>query len=147
MLAIRNGTKAILRTPAKAALYCLIILLVASLVSVAFCVNSAVNGYLADCEEFYHTIATVEYIGEGYPNIYAYDEKLTETLQANKDFLEALLKDPSVMSFEPNTHEVTKWSASQWRRRSPPIQRTSILRKPTQTSTAPIPWSAVRWPG
>ena len=106
MLAIRNGTKSILRTPAKAALYCLIILLVASLVSVAICVNSAVNGYLADCEEYYHTVANVEYIGEDYPDIYAYDEKLSEALEKNRESIEALLSEPSVKYFDPRNHEI-----------------------------------------
>lgn len=106
MLPLRNGIKTILRTPGKAILYCFILLLVAILTSVAFCVNTAVNVYLADCEEYYHTIVNVEYVGEYYPDLYVYDEKLGDALEDNKAEFDALLENEAVKYFEPETNQV-----------------------------------------
>ena len=67
MDAFKNGVKTTLRTPGKSLLFSLILLLLALLAAVAFSVFFAVRGYLSDCEDYFHTIVHLEYIGKDYP--------------------------------------------------------------------------------
>ena len=67
MEAFKNGVKTTLRTPGKSLLFSLILLLLALLAAVAFSVFFAVRGYLSDCEDYFHTIVHLEYIGKDYP--------------------------------------------------------------------------------
>lgn len=67
MEAFKNGVKTTLRTPGKSLLFSLILLLLELLAAVAFSVFFAVRGYLSDCEDYFHTIVHLEYIGKDYP--------------------------------------------------------------------------------
>lgn len=105
MQAIKYGIRSTFRTPGKTALYTLILLLLAVLLSVAFCVNAAVRGYLEDCSAYFHTIVNLEYVGKDYPDSYVYDNALTEALQKHEAQLDALCRSDAVRSFEPVRNE------------------------------------------
>ena len=101
MQAIKNGIKCTLRTPGKALLFTLILAVLAALLAVAFCVFSAVRGYLKEADEYFHTIATIDYVGKDYPNQSVYDPEVQEAVEESLGELEALKANPSVMAFEP----------------------------------------------
>ena len=100
MQAIKNGLKCALRTPGKTLLFLLILTVTASLLTVSFCVFGAVQGYLDDCDDYFHTIAELEYIGVDYPDILVYDEDLVRAVAENRAEIEALTASDAVLSFE-----------------------------------------------
>lgn len=100
MQALKNGIKSILRTPGKTALFALILAVLSALLSVAFCVFAAVRGYLADCDDFYRSIAVLEYVGRDYPNDMVFDPAVGEAVSAHGEELAALQNAPGVISFE-----------------------------------------------
>ena len=63
MQATRNGLKSILRTPGKTLLVLAVLTALAMLLSVSFCVVASVTGYLRDADEYFHTVAELEYMG------------------------------------------------------------------------------------
>lgn len=99
MTAIKNGIKTTLRTPLKTILFSTVLILLAALLTVSLCVFSAVRSYLDDCDEYYHTIATLEYIGGDYPNATVYDAALAEALNTHADALDALVHADGAISF------------------------------------------------
>lgn len=101
MQAIRNGTKSFIRTPAKSALFVLMLAVLAALLSVAVCVFSSVRGYLADCGRFYHTVVQLEYIGANYPETKVFDAACAEAAEENRAEIEALAASDGVIAFEP----------------------------------------------
>ena len=101
MQAIKNGIKCTLRTPGKALLFTLILAVLAALLAVAFCVFSAVRGYLKEADEYFHTIATIDYVGRDYPDQSVYDPEVQEAVEESREELEALRANPAVMGFEP----------------------------------------------
>jgi ABC-type lipoprotein release transport system permease subunit len=101
MQAIKNGIKCTLRTPGKALLFTLILAVLAALLAVAFCVFSAVRGYLKEADEYFHTIATIDYVGKDYPDQSVYDPEVQEAVAESMTELQALKANPAVMGFEP----------------------------------------------
>ena len=106
MTAIKNGIKCTLRTPWKTILFSMVLILLSALLTVSLCVFSAVRGYLSECDEYYHTIADLEYIGNDYPKSSVYDPALTEAVSAHRDELDALIRSEEVISFEPERNTV-----------------------------------------
>lgn len=104
MTAIKNGIKCTLRTPWKTALFSLVLVMLAALLTLSLCVYTAVRSYLADCDDYYHTIANLEYIGNDYPESAVYDPDLEKALEENRAELEALLRSREVLSFEPESN-------------------------------------------
>ena len=106
MTAIRNGIKCTLRTPWKTILFSAVLILVAALLTVSLCVYSAVRKYLSDCDDYYHTIANLEFIGNDYPDATVYDAELQAAVTAHKDELNALIRSDDVLSFEAESNTV-----------------------------------------
>ena len=105
MQAIKHGLKCTLRTPRKALPFLLILTVTAALLTVSFCVFGAVRGYLDDCDDYFHTIAELEYIGVDYPDRLVYDEDLVRAVEENREALEGLIASDPVLSFEPASSE------------------------------------------
>ena len=106
MLTIKNGLKSVLRTPWKTALFSAVLILLSALLTVSLCVFSAVRSYLSDCDDYYHTIADLQYIGSEYPRSSFYDEALEQAVAQHRDELDALLRAPSVLSYEAESNHV-----------------------------------------
>ena len=106
MTAIKNGIKSTLRTPWKTALFSAVLILLSALLTVSLCVYAAVRQYLADCDDYYHTIANLEYVGADYPNTSLYDPELEREVSAHRGELEALLRSEAVLSFETESNTV-----------------------------------------
>ena len=101
MQAIKNGIKCTLRTPGKALLFALILIVLSVLLSVAFCVFSAVRGYLRDADGYFHTLAELEFVGENYPTADKFEPGLPDALAENGEALSSLLSHDAVLSFTP----------------------------------------------
>lgn len=108
MTAIKNGIKTTLRTPGKTLLFTLILTALAVLLSVAFCVYTAVRNYLKDCDEYYHTIVTLEFIGKDYPDLHVYDEAMVSAVNSHAEEFAALRNMDETMRFEPSTHALAE---------------------------------------
>ena len=102
MQAVKNGIKCTLRTPGKAALFTMILTVLSALIAVSFCGFFAVRGYLADANEYFHTVALMEFMGEMYPDRNLYDQNMADALAAGADELDALARDPAVIAYEPD---------------------------------------------
>lgn len=100
MLAEKNGLKSTLRSPAKSTLFLVLLAALTAALALGLCVNSAVGGYLKDCQDFYHTIGQLEYIGAQYPSQTAADETLASLLHSDAIDLDALAALPGVISWE-----------------------------------------------
>ncbi len=105
MQAVKNGFKTALRTPGKTALFTAILLALSTLTGVVFCVFAAVRTYLKDCDAYYHTVASLEYLGKAYPDGDLWDEGLVAAAAAHADALSALAENENVLSFEPAVNE------------------------------------------
>jgi len=108
MTAIKNGIKTTLRTPGKTLLFTLILTALAVLLSVAFCVYTAVRNYLKDCDEYYHTIVTLEFIGKDYPDLHVYDEAMVSAVNSHAEEFAALRNMDETIRFEPSTHALAE---------------------------------------
>lgn len=106
MTAIKNGIKCTLRTPWKTILFSMVLILLSALLTVSLCVYTAVRRYLSECDEYYHTIADLEYIGNEYPMSTVYDPTLIEAASAHRDELDALIRSEEVISFETESNTV-----------------------------------------
>lgn len=102
MLAEKNGLKSVLRSPGKSALFLVLLTALTAALALGLCVNSAVGGYLKDCQAYYHTIAQLEYMGAEYPSQKAADEALSSLLHSDEVDLNALTQLPGVLSWEPS---------------------------------------------
>ena len=99
-LAEKFGLKAILRQPKKALLFLVLLATVVTLLTLVLCVYHAVSGYLAECNDYYHTIAELEYFGRDYPSAHAVDPAMASSLLENEDALDQLLTLPGVIQFD-----------------------------------------------
>ena len=106
MTAIKNGIKSTLRTPWKTILFSAVLVLLSALLTVSLCVFSAVRAYLSDCDDYYHTIANLEYVGNEYPDGTVYDEDLVRTVTEHSDELNALIGAEPVISYEAESNTV-----------------------------------------
>jgi ABC-type lipoprotein release transport system permease subunit len=101
MQAARNGLKSAVRTPGKTLLFVLILTVTAALLTVSCCVFGAVRGYLGNCNDYFRTIAELEYMGQNYPDQAVFDEGCAAALEANRDTISALIASDSVLAWEP----------------------------------------------
>ena len=106
MLTVKNGLKSILRTPWKSVLFSAVLILLSALLTVSLCVFFAVQGYLSDCDDYYHTIANLEYVGADYPKSSVYDGELAKAVAQHREELDALLRSDSVISYEAESNTV-----------------------------------------
>ncbi len=104
MTAIKNGVRTTLRTPGKTLLFSLILTALAVLICISFCVFAAVRGYIRDCDEYYHTVVNMEFIGKDYPDGFVYDEAAASAVSAHRTELDALASSDAVIRFEPASH-------------------------------------------
>ena len=100
MLAAKTGLKSTLRTPKKALLFLVLLAAVVTVLTLVLCVYTAVSGYLADCDRYYHTIAELEYMGADYPDSHADDPALQASLADSSGALQALLTLPGVIRYD-----------------------------------------------
>ena len=100
MQAIKNGIKTMLRTPGKTGLFAAVLLALSVLLATSFCAFGAVRAYLKDCDEYYHTVAELEYLGKDYPSDTVWDEGAAAAVEANRAALEALVQNDAVLSYE-----------------------------------------------
>lgn len=106
MLAIRNGLKSIWRNWKKAALFLALLLILELLLSQGLSVYGAARDYLDKCNEYYRSIAVLEYLGNQYPEEYVYDADLA---QAMDDLdLKTLQNLPGVTSYSPTKQAVAQ---------------------------------------
>ena len=103
MQATKNGLKSILRTPGKTLLFLLILTVTAALLTISCCVYGAVRGYLNDCDDYFHTIAELEYLGAEYPSQTVYDEAFAAAVEQNRDTISTLIASDAVLAWEPAT--------------------------------------------
>lgn len=106
MQATENGLKSVFRTPGKTLLFILILTVTAALLTISCCVFGAVRGYLNDCDEYFHTIAELEYLGAEYPSQTVYDEAFADAVEENRDLLSQLISSESVLAWEPGSTEL-----------------------------------------
>ena len=106
MQATKNGLKSILRTPGKTLLFLLILTVTAALLMISCCVYGAVRGYLNDCDDYFHTIAELEYLGAEYPSQTVYDEAFADAVEENQGLLSQLVRSESVLAWEPASSEL-----------------------------------------
>ena len=106
MLAAGNGLKSALRTPGKTLLFLLILTVTAALLTISCCVYGAVRGYLNDCDDYFHTIAELEYLGAEYPSQTVYDEAFAAAVEQNRDTISTLIASDAVLAWEPASTEL-----------------------------------------
>ncbi len=128
MQAIKNGLKSTIRTPGKSLLFVLILTVTAALLTVSCCVFAAVRGYLDDCDDYYHTISELEYIGQDYPDPVIYDRDFADTVSANRDILNDLIGSAPVLSWEPASAELALSPAVHRKDVSTPFPNAAVLR-------------------
>ena len=102
MLAERNGLRSVWRSKGKTCLFLLLLLALTAVLALALCIYSAVDGYLDDCDRYYHTIANLEYIGTNYPDSNVYDEKLASIMDAGELKINELQSRSGVINYQPN---------------------------------------------
>lgn len=102
MLAEKNGLRSVWRSKGKACLFFLLLLVLTAVLALGLCIYSAVDSYLDDCNQFYRTIANLEYIGREYGDNNVYDEKLASMLDEGQPDIQALQALPGVTAWEPN---------------------------------------------
>ena len=101
MLAERHGLKSIWRRPGKTLLFFILLAILTAVLALGLCIYSAIFGHLADCDDYYRTIAVLEYIGQDYNDETVYDAALSETLASDELELDALTALPGIKCWEP----------------------------------------------
>ncbi len=99
----KNGLRALWRMPGRSALFFCLLLAMAAILSLCLCIYTAVSGYLSDCDEYFRTVAELEYIGEQYPDSRVCDEGLCAAVQSGELDVDALIGLNGVMGFDANT--------------------------------------------
>lgn len=102
MQSIANGIRSIVRTPLKTALFTVLLTGLSVLLCVSFCILGAVTGYLHSAEEYFHTVAEIEFMGEQYPDRTVWDEAVPAAMEAHSEELSRLLSHDAVLGFEPD---------------------------------------------
>jgi len=96
---LRNSRNSILRMPLKTILFTLLIIAVAAFLYLGVNTFAASEKMLHDCDENYTTIATIEYLGDNYPDESIYDETMfSEVSQIDFD---AIADRQDVLLWQP----------------------------------------------
>lgn len=96
---LRNSRNSILRMPLKTVLFTLLIVAVAAFLYLGLNTFAASETMLRDCDENYTTIASIEYLGDHYPNESIYDATMfSEVSQIDFDTISNL---PDVQLWQP----------------------------------------------
>ncbi len=96
---LRNSRNSILRMPLKTVLFTLLIVAVAAFLYLGVNTFAASETMLHDCDENYTTIASIEYLGDHYPDESIYDETMfSEVSQIDFDAIAGL---PNVQLWQP----------------------------------------------
>lgn len=97
---IKHALLSLCRTKGRTFLFTLLILALTIVLTLGVSVWAAITQFLADADDFYTTIAQIEYIGKDYPKDTLSDPAMLEEL---KDFnLQSIISDPAVLSWNPN---------------------------------------------
>ncbi|MBP5160041.1 MAG: hypothetical protein ILP10_07050 [Lachnospiraceae bacterium] len=104
--AIKNGIKSMIRTPGKTLVFALIFTVTSALLSVSFCVYTAVSGYLDEADGYFHTIAELEYEKRDYSDQTAFDKEFAAVTEEIRGELGSLIASDSVIRWEPASSEV-----------------------------------------
>ncbi len=102
MTAEKYGLRTVKRSGLRSALLCVLLACLAAVLSLGVCIYGAVSSYLAACDEYYTTVATLEYLGEQYPNDRVFDTELAEKVKSGDTPITALTALDGVLSFEPS---------------------------------------------
>lgn len=102
MPAFKNGLRSLYRSPLKSVLFLLVLAALVMMLSLGLCIHSAVNTYLSDCDDYYRTVAALEYVGYAYPDSTVYDTDLTARLTAGEPDLQTLSALPGVLDCTEN---------------------------------------------
>lgn len=96
---LRNSRSSILRMPFKTILFTLLIVAVTAFLYLGVNTFTASEQMLRTCDEEYTTIASIEYLGDNYPDESIYDESmLSEVSQIDFD---AIAGQPDVLLWQP----------------------------------------------
>lgn len=102
MLAEKNGLRSVRRSPVKSILLFFLMLFLTAVLSLGVCIYTAIGTYLQQCDDYYHTVATLEYMGASYPATSVYDPVLEEQLTTGAVNPDAMAALPGVMRYEAN---------------------------------------------
>lgn len=61
---------------------------------------------MTDCDDYFHTIAELEYVGQNYPDQTVYDEGCAAALTENQGQIFNLIRSPEVIAWEPASAEL-----------------------------------------
>ena len=96
---LRNSRSSILRMPLKTILFTLLIVAITTFLYLGVNTYAASERILRTCDEEYTTIASVEYLGDNYPDESIYDKAmLSEVSQIDFD---AIAGQPEVLLWQP----------------------------------------------
>ena len=70
------------------------------ILSLGMGIHNAVSTYLSDCDDYFRTVANLEYVGSMYGKDRYYDPALEALLETCP--METLAEQPGVLSWEPN---------------------------------------------
>lgn len=102
MLAEQHGCKSVWRKPAKALLFFFLLAALSAVLALGLCIYSAVSGFLADCDDYFRTIAVLEYIGQDYNDDTRYDESLCEALLSGEVDVQSMAALDGALRWEPS---------------------------------------------
>lgn len=97
---VKYALLSLFRSKSRSLLFTLLIVALTLVLTLGVSVWAAINQFLGDADDFYTTIAQIEYVGKDYPKDTATDPAMLEEL-ANFD-LESIINDPAVLSWNPN---------------------------------------------
>lgn len=98
----KYGLRTVRRSGLRSALLSFLLACLVAVLSLGVCIYGAVSSYLASCDDYYCTVATLEYLGEQYPNDRVFDTALSEKMQNGDTPVAALSSLDGVISYEPS---------------------------------------------
>lgn len=97
---IKHALLSLIRTKGRTLLFTLLITTLTLVLTLGVSVWAAIEQFLSDADEFYTTVAQIEYIGKDYPTDTLTDPDFVEDLRSFD--LDSILTDPAVLSWNPN---------------------------------------------
>ncbi len=102
MTAEKYGLYTVKRSGLRSALLGFLLVCLTAVLSLGVCIYGAVSSYLAACDDYYTTVATLEYMGEQYPDDRVFDAALLEKVTNGETPVAALSSLDGVLSYEPS---------------------------------------------